>query len=88
MNSFELVQAIKSLVPSAQFSFDDADYSTIKWDFLEGEAPTWAEIEKAHRDMKEAEKQAQARKEAKRLAALAKLEALGLDEDDLKALSF
>ena len=34
----------------------------------------------------EAEAQAKAEAEAKRSAALAKLEALGLDEDDLKAL--
>ena len=32
------------------------------------------------------QEQAKADKEIKRLAALAKLEALGLDEDDLKAL--
>lgn len=32
--------------------------------------------------------QAEAETQAKRFAALAKLEALGLDEDDLKALGF
>ena len=35
---------------------------------------------------KAAQEQAKAEAEAKRSAALAKLEALGLDEDDLKAL--
>ena len=35
---------------------------------------------------RQAEAQAQAEASAKRTAALAKLEALGLDEDDLKAL--
>ena len=41
----DLVKAIKSLRPSAEFSFIEQDYSTIKWDVLEGEAPTQAEID-------------------------------------------
>ncbi len=31
-----LVDAIKLLKPTAEFSFTDNDYSTIKWDVLEG----------------------------------------------------
>jgi hypothetical protein len=42
-----------------------------------------AEIDEANW---QAELEAKAQIEAKRIAALAKLEALGLDEDDLKAL--
>ena len=81
-----LSKAIKLLKPNSEFSFIDNDYSTIKWDVLEGAAPTWAEIEAAHQAVEAAEAQAEAQAQAKRSAALAKLEALGLDEDDLKAL--
>ena len=41
-----LSAAIKSLRPTAEFSFIEDDYSTIKWDILEGDAPTKAEIDK------------------------------------------
>ena len=88
MTPQELTKAIHYLKPTAQFSFVESDYSTIKWDVLEGEAPTLAEVEVAHQAIKAAEAQAEAEAEAKRSAALAKLEALGLDEDDLKALGF
>jgi hypothetical protein len=40
-----LSDAIKSLRPTAEFSYRDDDYSTIKWDILEGDAPTQAEID-------------------------------------------
>lgn len=39
-----LAEAIKSLRPSSEFSYSDDDYSTIKWDKLEGEAPTIDEL--------------------------------------------
>ena len=86
MNPAELAKAIKFLKPNSEFRFQEADYSTIEWDVLEGDAPTLAQVEAAHIAVEEAEAQAQAAREAKRTAALAKLEALGLDEDDLKAL--
>jgi hypothetical protein len=40
-----LLAAIKSLRPNAEFSFTDDDYSTIKWDVLDGDAPTQAEVD-------------------------------------------
>jgi hypothetical protein len=40
-----LVMAIKSLRPTSEFSFSNDDYLTIKWDVLEGVAPSKAEIE-------------------------------------------
>lgn len=40
-----LADAIKSLRPTAEFSYTDDDYSTIKWDVLDGQAPTQAEID-------------------------------------------
>jgi hypothetical protein len=81
-----LAKAIKKLKPDAEFSFTDNDYSTIKWDVLEGEAPTQSEIDAAIEQVKADEiGEAEAKAEAK-AAAEAKLEALGLTSDDLKAL--
>lgn len=40
-----LTIAIKNLRPEAEFSYNDNDYSTIKWDILEGDAPTKKEID-------------------------------------------
>lgn len=81
-----LAKAIRKLKPTAQFSFQDEDYSTIKWDVLEGEAPTKTEINAAIEQIKLEEAQAKAETEAKKAAAEAKLAALGLTADDLKAL--
>mgnify|MGYP000323994205 CR=1 FL=1 len=47
MNERQLNKAIKYLRPTAQFSFTDNDYSTIKWDVLDGNAPTQKEIDAA-----------------------------------------
>ena len=41
-----LIKAIKKLKPSSEFSLNNDDYSTIKWDILEGNAPTKKEINK------------------------------------------
>lgn len=76
----ELVEAIKKLRPTAEFSFQNNDYSTIKWDLLEGDAPTFEEVEATMQEIADAKKQAKD-------AAEAKLKALGLTTEDLKALS-
>jgi len=81
-----LSQAIKKLRPNAEFSFTDFDYSTIKWDMLEGDAPTQAEIDVAIEQVKADEAQAELDKINAKLNAEAKLVALGLTTDDLKAL--
>jgi hypothetical protein len=81
-----LSAAIKKLRPDAEFSFTNEDYSTIKWDVLEGDAPTEKEIDVAIKQVKADEQQAEIDKAAKKAAAEAKLAALGLDADDLKAL--
>jgi len=39
-----LVRAIKNLRPTAEFSFENDDYSTINWVVLEGDAPSAKEI--------------------------------------------
>jgi hypothetical protein len=68
-----------------EWALDGNDYDSLQW-FSEGEKPTkkeledlWSEVSQMIADEK------QTKKEAK-LTALAKLEALGLTEDDLKAL--
>jgi hypothetical protein len=86
MNELDLVEAIQYLKPNAQFSFQNADYSTIKWDLLEGDEPTQAEIDLAIEQVKAKKIQAEIDKAEKKAAAQAKLAALGLDADDLKAL--
>ena len=78
-----LVKAIKKLKPSAEFSFIDNDYSTIKWDILEGEAPTQAEIDAAIEQVK-ADEIAEAKAKANQKAAL--LDRLGITEDEAKLL--
>lgn len=78
-----LVKAIRKLKPTAEFSFINDDYSTIKWDVLDGQAPTQAEINAAIEQVKideivEAEAKAQAK------ATL--LAQLGITEEQAKLL--
>lgn len=84
--SIELVKAIYLLRPTAEFSFDDNDYSTIVWNKLEGDAPTQSEVDAAIEQVKANEAQAILDKAAARETAQAKLAALGLTVDDLAAL--
>ena len=78
--------AIKLLKPDAEFVFYDNDYSTIQWIKITGKAPTQAEIDAAIEKVK-ANQIAEANDaETKKTAAQAKLTALGLTADDLKAL--
>lgn len=81
-----LTQAIFKLRPGSQFKYDNFDYSTIEWIVLEGNPPTQAEIDAAIEEIKAEEAQAELNKAAKKAAAEAKLAALGLTSDDLKAL--
>ena len=82
MNSY-LTKAIFKLKPNAEFVIIDNDYSTIKWDVLEGDAPTQAEVNAAIEQVKADEiTEAQARANAK--AEL--LERLGITEDEAKLL--
>lgn len=85
-DSVYLDWAIQSLRPNAEYTFNDADYQTVNWLILEGKAPTQAEIDVAIEQIKADEAQAELDKAAKKAAAEAKLAALGLTADDLKAL--
>ena len=86
MNDEMIVRAIRRLKPTAQFTFTDCDYSTIKWDVLDGDAPTLKEITDAIK-ANDADDKAQAEsRAAAKLTAHAKLAALGLTVEDLTAL--
>jgi len=78
-----ICDAIWKLKPNSEFSFVDDDYSTIKWDVLEGAAPTQAEVDAAIEQIKQEESQAQAEAAAKRQALLDKL---GITEDEARLL--
>jgi hypothetical protein len=78
--------AIQKLKPDSEYKFLEQDYSSIEWFKLEGEAPTQAEIDAAIEQVKADEAQAEIDKAAKKATAEAKLVALGLDLDDLRAL--
>lgn len=82
MNTY-LSDAIRKLKPNAQFSYTEDDYSTIKWDVLDGTAPTQAEIDDAIEQVKADEIAAKAKAEADKAALLAKL---GITADEAKLL--
>ena len=81
-----LFLAIKLLCPTAEFSFTEQDYSTVIWTKLEGNPPTQAEVDAAIEQVKANEIAAAAKAVTNKAAAQAKLAALGLTADDLKAL--
>jgi len=78
-----LVRAIRKLKPTAEFSYLEDDYSTIKWDVLEGDAPTQAEIDAAIEQVKAEETEAAATKAAQRQAIL---DRLGLSQEEANIL--
>lgn len=79
----DLVKAIKKLKPTAEFSFTNDDYSTIKWDVLEGDEPTQAEIDAAIEQVKDDEAQAELDKAANKAALL---DRLGITADEARLL--
>jgi hypothetical protein len=82
MNNY-LTKAIHKLKPTAEFSFTDDDYSTIKWDVLEGDAPSQSEIDAAIKQIKADEK---VEAKTKDTAKAAILERIGLTADELKTI--
>lgn len=78
-----LSRAIQSLKPGAEFSFHDEDYSTIKWDVLEGTAPTLKAVNDEIQAIKEADEIASATSVARKAAIL---ERLGITEEEARLL--
>ena len=81
-----IIEAVKTLRPNAEFSFSDEDYSSIKYDKLDGAPPSYEEIGAIITEIKNKEAEKLANKAAAKAAAQAKLAALGLTANDLKAL--
>ena len=78
-----ITRAIFNLKPSAEFSYKNEDYSTIKWDVLEGDAPTQEQIDNEINRIKAAEiTDAQ----AKATARQAVLDRLGLTAEEAQLL--
>ena len=78
-----LAEAIKSLRPNAEFSFTEEDYSTVKWDVLEGNAPTKSQIDAEIVKIKAAEA---TETETKSAAKAALLERLGITAEEAALL--
>ena len=78
-----LTEAIRSLCPTAEFSFSDNDYSTVNWVVLESDAPTQKQIDDEIERIKAAEITDAAKAETDKAALLAKL---GITADEAKLL--
>ena len=85
-DAFYLSAAISYLLPETGFSFTKADYLTVKWDQIPANIPTQSDIDAAIVKVKANEIAAEAQAATDKANATAKLEALGLSVDDLKAL--
>ena len=83
MSENYLAKAIFKLRPNSEFSYSDEDYKTIKWDVLEGDAPTAKEVEDAIKAIKAEEAK---ELEDKAVAKAALLERLGITEEEAKLL--
>lgn len=83
MIEITIADAIYKLKPTAQFSYQNEDYSTINWDTLEGNAPTQAEIDAAIEQIKIDREQSKADNAAAKAALLAQL---GITEEQAKLL--
>lgn len=78
-----LAAAIQSLCPKAEFSYINEDYSTIKWDVLEGTEPTIKEVTAEIARLKQLDAQAEADKATAKAALLVKL---GITADEAALL--
>jgi len=78
-----LAKAIYKLKPTAEFSFTNEDYSTIKWDVLEGNEPTKEQIDDAIKAVKADEAN---QIEANATAKAALLAQLGITAEQAKLL--
>jgi hypothetical protein len=75
--------AINKLRPNCSWSFDNYDYSTIKWFESDSDAPTQKEIDEAIKEVK-ADEIAEAEAKATQKAAL--LERLGITQEEANLL--
>ena len=83
MDTVYLAKAIKSLRPTAEFSFKEDDYSTINWIVLDGDAPTQKQIDDEIKRIKAVETTDAQAKEAQRQVIL---DRLGLTAEEAQLL--
>jgi hypothetical protein len=81
-----ITNAIQSLLPNAEFVLTADDYSTIIWHKLEGDAPTLAQVKAEMKRLTDLEASIESDKIAAKASAITKLAALGLTEDEAKAI--
>ena len=81
----DIVKALVILAPNKIWTLRGDDYASLEWE-SEGNPPTLAEIQAEIAKLPAKEKAEADKAEADKAAAQAKLEALGLTADDLKAL--
>ena len=80
-----LATAIKAINNSAEFTYNDEDINTINW--INGTQPIAKNIILAKQiDLQTEEDNKLAQQESKKQSAIAKLKALGLDEEEVKAI--
>lgn len=84
MNS--IVKAIRKIRPDSEFVISDNDLDNIEWHVIEGAIPTKAEILTAVAVVEQEEADAIEQATAAKASAIAKLAALGLTEDEAKAI--
>ena len=81
----DIVKALENLKPGAQWTLSGDDYGDLMW-LSQGSAPTLAQIQAEIALLPAKEQAAAEQAAADKANATAKLEALGLTADDLKAL--
>ena len=87
MTNEEIRLALLNIAPKAKYNLAGDDYANIEW-LSDFDAPSLSDLEAEIKLLPEKKSAAKAEAKAKREAALAKLEVLGLTTDDLKALGF
>jgi hypothetical protein len=83
INARDLIDAIRHLAPQAEFSFQDGDLSTLKWDSPQIAQPTKAQIFAA---VPTVQAQKLADQQVKEATKAALLERLGITSDEAKLL--
>ncbi len=81
----DIVKALENLKPGAQWTLSGDDYGDLVW-LSAGNAPTLAELQAEIAVLPQKEKAKADKAETDKATAIAKLEALGLTADNLKAL--
>jgi hypothetical protein len=82
----KLAEAINLYNPNAQWTLLGDDYNTLDWHSVDIAKPTKTQLENLLLEVEAVQAQQNAKAEADKNAAQAKLAALGLTPDDLKAL--